>query len=108
MKFPPNSDINLIIRHALHMKEPKKYPRPDNIFVFLPGKKAVPIRRPDVHASPQRKVVDTTHRHSTPSVYGPSASKINGIHAQTAKHALSIAAASHNLGAYLLAFNSVS
>ncbi|XP_061396374.1 TBC1 domain family member 5 [Musca vetustissima] len=39
MRYPQNVDINLILRHALHMKIPKKYDRPSNAFVYftMPG-----------------------------------------------------------------------
>lgn len=34
MKYPSNADVNLIIRHALHMFEPNKYKLPSNAFVY--------------------------------------------------------------------------
>lgn len=90
MKFPPNSDVSLIIRHALHIKSPKKYPRPANIFVFVTGKTPAPVRRPDGHGSPKKAALARS-RSSLQS------SRINGLQTHTAKQALTIAAASHNL-----------
>lgn len=99
MKYPPNSDVNLIIRHALHIKVPKKYPRPANVFVFVTGKQPAPIRRPDGNRSSPKRLsgpaqLPPPRRRSNPT---PDPSRVNGLHAQTAKQALTIAAASHNL-----------
>ncbi|XP_013107771.1 TBC1 domain family member 5 isoform X2 [Stomoxys calcitrans] len=35
MRYPQNVDVNLILRHALHMKMPKKYDRPTNAFIYF-------------------------------------------------------------------------
>lgn len=36
MKYPPDVDVNLIIRHALHMYDAKTYERPEGLFVYIP------------------------------------------------------------------------
>lgn len=35
MRYPTNVDINLILRHALHMQNPKKFDRPANAFIYF-------------------------------------------------------------------------
>lgn len=35
MRYPNNVDINLILRHALHMQNPKKFDRPANAFIYF-------------------------------------------------------------------------
>ncbi|XP_055904535.1 TBC1 domain family member 5 homolog A isoform X2 [Eupeodes corollae] len=35
MRYPTNVDINLILRHALHMQSPKKFDRPPNAFIYF-------------------------------------------------------------------------
>ncbi|XP_067617440.1 TBC1 domain family member 5 [Eurosta solidaginis] len=35
MRYPTNVDVNLILRHALHMLMPKKFERPINAFVYF-------------------------------------------------------------------------
>ncbi|XP_073819094.1 TBC1 domain family member 5 isoform X2 [Musca autumnalis] len=42
MRYPQNVDISLILRHALHMKMPKKYDRPSNAFVYF----TMPVNTP--------------------------------------------------------------
>lgn len=35
MRYPPNVDVSLIIRHALYMQSPDKYQCPPNAFVYV-------------------------------------------------------------------------
>ncbi|XP_053946463.1 TBC1 domain family member 5 [Anastrepha ludens] len=41
MRYPTNVDVNLILRHALHMLTPQKFERPPNIFVYFKTKKPI-------------------------------------------------------------------
>jgi len=45
MRYPNNVDISLIIQHALYMKSPDKYPRPDGVFIYISTQK--PISAPN-------------------------------------------------------------
>ncbi|XP_062539539.1 TBC1 domain family member 5 isoform X2 [Armigeres subalbatus] len=47
MRYPSNADVSLIIRHALHMKSPKVYERPQGAMIYVsspPAKK--PLQQP--------------------------------------------------------------
>ncbi|XP_011205299.1 TBC1 domain family member 5 [Bactrocera dorsalis] len=39
MRYPNNVDVNLILRHALHMLMPKRFERPINAFVYFTNNK---------------------------------------------------------------------
>ncbi|XP_050321967.1 TBC1 domain family member 5 [Bactrocera neohumeralis] len=39
MRYPTNVDVNLILRHALHMLMPKRFERPINAFVYFTNNK---------------------------------------------------------------------
>ncbi|CAD6993924.1 unnamed protein product [Ceratitis capitata] len=39
MRYPTNVDVNLILRHALHMLQPKRFERPSNAFVYYTSNK---------------------------------------------------------------------
>ncbi|XP_014093200.3 TBC1 domain family member 5 isoform X1 [Bactrocera oleae] len=39
MRYPTNVDVNLILRHALHMLMPKRFERPTNAFIYFTNNK---------------------------------------------------------------------
>ncbi|XP_011181005.2 TBC1 domain family member 5 isoform X1 [Zeugodacus cucurbitae] len=39
MRYPTNVDVNLILRHALHMLKPKRFERPTNAFIYFTNNK---------------------------------------------------------------------
>jgi TBC1 domain family member 5 len=56
MRYPPNADVSLIIRHALYMKSPDKYQCPPNAFVYVLN--SVKQQHKTKH-SPSRKIPTT-------------------------------------------------
>ncbi|XP_036323518.1 TBC1 domain family member 5 isoform X1 [Rhagoletis pomonella] len=54
MRYPTNVDVNLILRHALHMIMPKRFERPSNAFVYFTVHKqtAGALRKTGANKSP--------------------------------------------------------
>lgn len=109
MKYPSNIDISSIIRHALHMKSPKKYERPLDAFLIT---NQSPLKVPTT-TSPQHtaKQASTTLPRNYKTQPQPSTSsglnqervraslvRVNGINSVSARAAIQIAAQNHNMG----------
>ncbi|XP_058981277.1 TBC1 domain family member 5 isoform X2 [Musca domestica] len=68
MRYPQNVDISLILRHALHMKMPKKYDRPSNAFIYftMPGNVRDPaVKDKKCSRGPQPREKSALERHVT-------------------------------------------
>lgn len=68
MRYPQNADISLILRHALHMKMPKKYDIPSNAFIYftMPGNVRDPaVKDKKYSRGPQPREKSALERHVT-------------------------------------------
>lgn len=101
MKYPSNIDISSIIRHALHMKSPKKYERPLDAFMNQP------LTTSPLHAAkPASTTLPRNYKTVQPSTSSnvnqerlrASIARVNGINSVSARAAIQIAAQNHNMG----------
>lgn len=77
MKYPGSIDISLIIRHAMHMKSPQKYPCPPDVFVYVTNSKSHNIKQQQpIKMSTQRAT--TLPRHVSATTNSGRLSSIGG------------------------------
>lgn len=105
MKYPSNIDISSIIRHALHMKSPKKYERPLDAFMST---NQLPLTTSPLHVVAKQASTTLPRNYKTvqPSTSSglnqervrASIARVNGINSVSARAAIQIAAQNHNMG----------
>ncbi|XP_055851697.1 TBC1 domain family member 5 isoform X2 [Episyrphus balteatus] len=66
MRYPTNVDINLILRHALHMQSPKKFDRPANAFIYFTMNSE--SSQPTTSSSPNQSALQRSIPGSAPTV----------------------------------------
>lgn len=108
MKYPSDIEISSIIRHALHMKTPKKYERPLDAFLSVTQSPLkVPTTTSPLHTAKQASTtLPRNYKTMQPSTSSQlnhervraSMARVNGINSVSARAAIQIAAQNHNLG----------